>query len=118
MKWAILSGIEGNLTAYEAVLQDIRRQSVSDLYILGDVVGLQGDNEAVMQRLQAPQPGELLPQVGVGWWEEQCFSVRGERSAGCARTDGEIWWGWGESLVGIRITGVGAVVAIAALWFP
>ncbi|MEM6255747.1 MAG: metallophosphatase [Cyanobacteria bacterium P01_D01_bin.156] len=77
MKWAILSGIEGNLTAYEAVLQDIRRQSVSDLYILGDVVGLQGDNEAVLQRLQSPKAGELEPQVCVGWWEEQCFSLHG-----------------------------------------
>ena len=74
VKWAILSGIEGNLTAYEAVLQDIRRQAVSDLYILGDVVGLQEDNEAVIQRLQFPRPGELEPQVCVGWWEEQCFS--------------------------------------------
>ena len=55
MKWAILSGIEGNLTVYEAVLQDIRRQAVSDLYILGDVIGLQGENEAVIQRLQSPQ---------------------------------------------------------------
>ncbi|EKU97722.1 hypothetical protein Lepto7375DRAFT_6955 [Leptolyngbya sp. PCC 7375] len=77
MKWAILSGIEGNLTAYEAVLQDIRQQSVSDLYILGDVVGLQGDNEAVIQRLQSPRSGELVPQVCVGWWEEQCFSLHG-----------------------------------------
>ncbi|ESA37714.1 metallo-dependent phosphatase [Leptolyngbya sp. Heron Island J] len=77
MKWAILSGIEGNLTAYEAVLKDIRRQSVSDLYILGDVIGLEGENEAVIQRLQSPRPGELVPQVCVGWWEEQCFSLHG-----------------------------------------
>lgn len=77
MKWAILSGIEGNLTAYEAVLQDIQDQAVTDLYILGDVVGLQGDNEAVIQRLQSPRSGELEPQVCVGWWEEQCFSLHG-----------------------------------------
>ncbi|NEZ64340.1 metallophosphatase [Leptolyngbyaceae cyanobacterium CCMR0082] len=80
MKWAILSGIEGNLTAYEAVLKDIQRQSVSELYILGDVVGLQGDNEAVIQRLQCPRSGELEPQVCAGWWEEQCFSLHGVSS--------------------------------------
>ena len=36
-KWAILSGIEGNLAAYEAVLHDIQQQRgpVTDLYILG-----------------------------------------------------------------------------------
>ena len=79
MRWAILSGIEGNLPAYEAVLKDLRklRQPITELYVLGDVVGLQGDNEAVIQRLQSPQAGELEPQVCVGWWEEQCFSLHG-----------------------------------------
>ena len=83
MKWAILSGIEGNLAAYEAVLKDLRRlrQPATDLYILGDVVGLKGDNgsdnEAVIQRLRFPKPDELVPQVCVGWWEEQCFSLHG-----------------------------------------
>jgi len=40
-KWAILSGIEGNLAAYEAVMADIKRQSkqIEALYILGDLVG-------------------------------------------------------------------------------
>lgn len=78
-QWAILSGIEGNLAAYEAVLAEIRRhrQPVTDLYVLGDVVGLQGDNEAVVQRLQSPRAGEPIPQVCTGWWEEQCFSLYG-----------------------------------------
>ena len=79
MYWAILSGIEGNLEAYEAVLKDIHRQpiQVTDLYVLGDIVGLKGDNEAVIQRLQSPRSGELEPQVCIGWWEEQCFSLHG-----------------------------------------
>ena len=51
MHWAILSGIEGNLAAYEAVLKDIHRQKhqVTDLFVLGDCVGLKGDNQAVLQ---------------------------------------------------------------------
>jgi len=79
MQWAILSGIEGNLAAYEAVLQDIRRQRspVTDLYIVGDVVGLKGNNEAAIERLRSPRSGELEPQVCIGWWEEQCFSLHG-----------------------------------------
>lgn len=77
-QWAILSGIEGNLVAYEAVLADIRQHpDVSDLYILGDVVGLRGDNETVIRRLRSPRRGELKPQVCIGWWEEQCFSLHG-----------------------------------------
>ncbi|MEM1369564.1 MAG: metallophosphatase [Cyanobacteria bacterium P01_H01_bin.15] len=77
MQWAILSGIEGNLVAYEAVIKDIRQQRnpVSDLFILGDIVGLQGNNEAVIERLRSPRAGELKPEVCIGWWEEQCFSL-------------------------------------------
>jgi len=78
MQWAILSGIEGNLAAYEAVLQDIRRQqSVTDLFAIGDSIGLQGNNEATIARLRSPKPGELEPQVCIGWWEEQCFCLHG-----------------------------------------
>ncbi|MEM6445720.1 MAG: metallophosphoesterase family protein [Cyanobacteria bacterium P01_D01_bin.123] len=79
MHWAILSGIEGNVAAYEAVLKDIQRQKyrVSDLFVLGDFVGLKGDNQAVIERLRSPRSGELPPQVCVGWWEEQCFSLHG-----------------------------------------
>jgi len=78
-QWAILSGIEGNLVAYEAVLADIRRQRypVTDLYVLGDIVGLKGDNQGVIRRLQSPRAGELEPQVCIGWWEEQCFNLYG-----------------------------------------
>ena len=39
--WAILSGIEGNLAAYEAVIGDMKsqRRNIEALYILGDLVG-------------------------------------------------------------------------------
>ncbi|MEO1132418.1 MAG: metallophosphoesterase family protein [Cyanobacteria bacterium J06639_1] len=79
MHWAILSGIEGNVEAYEAVLKDIQRQKqqVAVLFVLGDFVGLKGDNQATIERLRSPRPGELPPQVCVGWWEEQCFSLHG-----------------------------------------
>ncbi|WP_255611355.1 metallophosphatase [Synechocystis sp. PCC 7339] len=77
--WAICSGIEGNLTAYEAVLTDIQSlgNTVTDLYILGDFLGLQGDNRAVISRIQFPRDDELIPQVCLGWWEEQCFNLHG-----------------------------------------
>lgn len=80
-QWAILSGIEGNLAAYEAVVADIKRQRipVTELFILGDVIGLQGDNEAVVARLRSHAPEELEPQVCTGWWEEQALSLYGLR---------------------------------------
>jgi hypothetical protein len=77
--WAILSGIEGNLAAYEAVLQDIRRSrlAVSALYILGDVIAPTSDSSKVIERLQKPRRGELEPQVCQGWWEEQVLILYG-----------------------------------------
>jgi len=77
--WAILSGIEGNIAAYEAVLADIKRQrvKVEELYILGDIIAANSDSEKVIKRIQNPLPGELQPQVCVGWWEEQCFALHG-----------------------------------------
>jgi hypothetical protein len=73
--WAILSGIEGNLAAYEAVIADLQRQRsrVEELYILGDLVGPNPETEKLVQRVRSPRPGELQPQICRGWWEEQCF---------------------------------------------
>lgn len=77
--WALLSGIEGNLAAYEAVLADLQRQqpAVEALYILGDLVGPRPECEALVRRVQQPRPGELQPQICTGWWEEQCFNLYG-----------------------------------------
>ena len=52
--WAIISVIEGNIAAYEAVLVDIKRQrvKVEELYILGDIVAANPDSETVIKRIQ------------------------------------------------------------------
>ncbi|KYC43030.1 metallophosphatase [Scytonema hofmannii PCC 7110] len=78
-KWAILSGIEGNLAAYEAVIADIKRQSrwIEALYIIGDVVGPTNVSEQLVERVRHPRSGELEPLVCKGWWEEQCLILHG-----------------------------------------
>lgn len=77
--WAILSGIEGNLAAYEAVLADIKRQRhpVEELYILGDVLAATPASIKVIQRIQSPRAHEPVPQVCQGWWEEQLLILHG-----------------------------------------
>ncbi|OKH26453.1 metallophosphoesterase family protein [Chroogloeocystis siderophila] len=82
--WAILSGVEGNLAAYEAVLGDIRQRDVEEIYILGDLVGPHADCEKLVQRVQNPRQGELPPQVCKGWWEEQCLILHGVGATGDA----------------------------------
>ncbi|WP_414526490.1 metallophosphatase [Nodularia chucula] len=82
-KWAILSGIEGNLAAYEAVMADIKRQNnVEALYILGDLVGPRRETEQLVKRVLNPQRGELEPLICKGWWEEQCFILHGLGGSG------------------------------------
>ncbi len=77
--WAILSGIEGNLAAYEAVLADIKRQRhpVEELYILGDVIAATPESTKVIQRIRLPRANEPEPQVCQGWWEEQLLILHG-----------------------------------------
>lgn len=76
-QWAILSGIEGNLAAYNAVIADLQHRPVRNLYILGDLIGLRGDNRALLQRLQSPHPDDPELHICIGWWEEQLFSLHG-----------------------------------------
>lgn len=75
--WAILSGIEGNLIAYEAVLSDLQRQPIDLLFVLGDVISPHSTNDKVIDRLCSPRRGELTPQVCQGWWEEQLLVLHG-----------------------------------------
>lgn len=87
--WAIISGIEGNFEAYEAVIKDIKNQdfSVETLYILGDIVGVRADSDRLIQRLQNPQPGDPDLQICTGWWEEQCFILHAVSSNSEAPTE-------------------------------
>ncbi len=89
--WAILSGIEGNLVAYDAVLADLQRQRspVTDLFILGDVIAPLSSSVDVIQRLRSQtvspegSPGESphwgTPDLHIcqGWWEEQLLILHG-----------------------------------------
>jgi hypothetical protein len=71
--WAIASGIEGNLAAYEAVVADLRklRQEVENFYLLGDIIGPKVESNQLVKRIQQPRKGEPNPLVCQGWWEEQ-----------------------------------------------
>jgi hypothetical protein len=77
--WAILSGIMGNLAAYEAVLADLKRQRqpLEEIYILGDVIAATPESVALIQRIQSPRGREPVPQICQGWWEEQLLILHG-----------------------------------------
>lgn len=71
--WAIASGIEGNLAAYEAVVADLKksRQEVENFYLIGDIIGPTVESNRLVKRIQQPRKGEPNPLVCQGWWEEQ-----------------------------------------------
>ena len=79
-RWALISGLRGDLEAYEAIQTDLRHtRRVDTLFVLGDVIGPERDCNALLNRLQQPRRGELEPQCLYGWWEDQLLAERGYR---------------------------------------
>jgi hypothetical protein len=79
-RWALVSGLQGDLELYEAIQRDLRQLGrVDTLFVLGDLIGPDRDANALLARLQDPRRGELAPQCIYGWWEEQLLAERGYR---------------------------------------
>lgn len=51
MKFAVISDIHGNMDALEAVLADIDRRMIADIYCLGDSIGYGAESEKAVQEL-------------------------------------------------------------------
>ncbi|MFM8674083.1 MAG: phosphoesterase, partial [Vulcanococcus sp.] len=79
-RWALISGLRGDLEAYEVIQTDLRHtRRVDTLFVLGEVIGPERDCNALLERLQRPRRGELEPQCLYGWWEDQLLAERGYR---------------------------------------
>ena len=52
MKYALLSDIHSNLEAFQAVLQDLAKEKVDDVFFLGDIVGYGADPGRCIELLQ------------------------------------------------------------------
>lgn len=79
-RWALISGLRGDLEAYEAIQEDLRHtRRVDTLFVLGDVIGPARNCDALLSRLQQPRRGELQPQCLYGWWEDHLLAERGYR---------------------------------------
>jgi hypothetical protein len=79
-RWALISGLRGDLEAYEAIQAELRHtRRVDTLFVLGDVIGPERDCNALLERLQRPRRSDLEPQCLYGWWEDQLLAERGYR---------------------------------------
>jgi hypothetical protein len=116
-RWALISGLRGDLEAYEAIQTDLRHtRRVDTLFVLGDVIGPERECDALLNRLQQPRRGELEPQCLYGWWEDQLLAERGYR--GERRADA-LRLGQGEPAVDALLQAVdpGHMGWLAALQF-
>jgi putative phosphoesterase len=82
MKVAILSDIHANITALEAVLDDLKQQEVEALYCLGDLVGYAAFPNEVIDRIRRDGTPTIMGNYddGVGFDRDEC---------GCAYRDPE-----------------------------
>lgn len=80
MRIAVFSDIHGNLTALEAVLDDIARQQTDAVYCLGDLVGYAPFPNEVTQRIRGARIPTIMGNYddGVGFDRDEC---------GCAYRD-------------------------------
>ena len=79
-RWALVSGLQGDLELYEAVQRDLRQLGrIDTLFVLGDLIGPDRDCNPLLERLKHPRRGELRPQCIYGWWEDQLLAERGYR---------------------------------------
>ena len=62
-RWALVSGLHGDLQLYEQTLADLKRQrDVSYLFVLGDLIGSDHDCNALLRCLKQPKPDDLVPE--------------------------------------------------------
>ena len=88
-RWALVSGLQGDLDLYETIQKDLKRQrGIANLFVLGDLIGPQRNCNALLERLRQPKPSDLAPDCIYGWWEEQLLAesgYRGDRNADSLR---------------------------------
>ena len=94
-RWALVSGLQGDLDLYEQIQSDLKRQrGVANLFILGDLIGPDRNCNALLERLRKPRPGDITPECIYGWWEDQLLAehgYRGERHAESNRREKGDW---------------------------
>ena len=79
-RWALVSGLCGDLDLYEQIQSDLRRKrGTAHLFVLGDMVGPDRNCNDLLSRLRQPKRGDLQPNCIYGWWEEQLLAENGYR---------------------------------------
>ena len=79
-RWALVSGLCGDLDLYEQIQSDLKRKNgIAHLFVLGDMVSPDRNCNALLSRLRQPKRGDFQPNCIYGWWEEQLLAGHGYR---------------------------------------
>ena len=79
-RWALVSGLCGDLDLYEQIQSDLKRKNgIAHLFVLGDMVSPDRNCNALLSRLREPKRGDFQPNCIYGWWEEQLLAGHGYR---------------------------------------
>ncbi len=79
-RWALVSGLCGDLDLYEQIQADLQKQrGTAHLFVLGDMIGPHPNCDALLKRLRQPKRRDLQPHCIYGWQEEQLLSLHGYR---------------------------------------
>ena len=79
-RWALVSGLGGDLDLYEQIQADLQKQrGTAHLFVLGDMIGPHPNCDALLKRLRQPKRRDLQPHCIYGWQEEQLLSLHGYR---------------------------------------
>ena len=79
-RWALVSGLRGDLDLYEQIQADLQKQrGTAHLFVLGDMIGPHPNCDALLKRFRQPKRRDLQPHCIYGWQEEQLLSLHGYR---------------------------------------
>ena len=74
-RWALVSGLCGDLDLDEQIQFDLKRKhGMAHLFVLGDMVSPDRNCYNLLSSRQ-PKRGDLVPNCIYGWWEEQLLAV-------------------------------------------
>ena len=73
-RWALVSGLQGDLKLYEQIQHHLSAQrEVDSLFVLGDFIVPERNCKA-LGSTRNPKRGDLKPDCIYGWWEEQLLA--------------------------------------------
>ena len=75
-RWALVSGLHGDLDLYERIQSDLKKQrGTAHLFVLGDMISPDHNCDALLTRLRQPKRGDLQPTASMDGGKSNYWST-------------------------------------------